>query len=367
MSDAQAAIEAVLKLNPHRHAHSKARWVPERDRFEFPIVKKPLTREWAAWHVRGKGILGAVGADEHGYTNTVGLDLDAHFAAQNPARAACTFIRTAQVADVPVIVHSSKSGKGAHIRTLFRESVPTYLARALYIALVLAAGLSGEKAVDKVWPPSHGLGVLALPYNAQCAQASGGSLALDCNTLRPLDRDAQASAVLDAPELSRDETERTLKALGIHTDAEAALLSGQARSRNGWTDGTRTVKNGTDGGIQEMMKHCAAVERLRLFPTEATYEFWFSLMTNFRPFIGGAEIFTALSQLDPERFDKRVLDRSWKAIAGGPRLCEHLDSGWTCPKRAFCPARSPAGLPFAVRRAQRERDRDAGGRPGEHS
>lgn len=359
MSDLTPAVQAVLRLNPHPECYARARWVPERDRYEFPIVKKPLTPEIAEMHVRGKTILGAVASDAEGKTNNVGLDLDAHFAEQNPAKAALKFIQTAQALDVPVIIHSSKSGKGAHIRTLFSDRIPTFLARAMYVALVITAGLNGEKAVDKVWPPSHGLGVLALPYNAQCARAAGGCLALHPNTLRPLDKDEQACVVNDTEEMGRDQVESVLRHLGVHTEAEAAVLSGAARHNGSFVDQGRVVRNGTDAGIQEMMHHCEAVARLRDHATEVSYEFWFSMMTNFRPFIGGLEIFTALSQLDPARFEQKVLDRSWKAISGGPRMCMHLDTTWTCPLYGRCPVRSPAALPFAVKRAQRERQQMA--------
>lgn len=360
MTDVDAAVEAVIKLNPHSHCYARARWVPARDRYEFPIIKQPLTPKIALLHVTGKVILGAVASDEEGKTNNVGLDLDAHFAGQNPAKATRKFIRTAESLDVPVVVHSSKSGKGAHIRTLFSERVPTFLARAMFIALVLAAGLNGEKAVDKVWPPSHGIGVLALPYNAQAARASGGSLALHPHSLLPLDKSDQVPAVLDTHEMKREDVEHTLRMLGVHTEADAAVLSGQARVRGQWTDQTRQTKVETDGGIQHMIRMCDAVARLRDYPLDISYEFWFSMMTNFRPFIGGRELFTAYSELDVKRFDPKVLERSWKAISGGPRLCTHLDTSWTCPRYGSCPARSPAGLPFAVKRAQKEGYSDTG-------
>jgi hypothetical protein len=360
MTAPSEAVAAVMKLNPHPECYARARWVPERDRYEFPIIKKPLTPEIAELHVRGKTILGAVASDADGKTNNVGLDLDAHFAEQNPAKAARRFVQAAQALDVPVIIHASKSGKGAHIRTIFSERVPTFIARALYIALVITAGLNGEKAVDKVWPPSHGLGVLALPYNAQCAKAVGGTLALDPNTLRPLARDAQVASVLDTEEMSREQAEATLRHLNVLTEIDAAILSGAAKSNGKYVDPTRAVREGTDGGIQEMMYHCHAVDRLRDEATLVSYEFWFGMMTNFRPFIGGKEIFTALSQLDASRFEPKVLERSWKAIAGGPRMCAHLDTSWTCPLFGTCPAKSPAGLPFAVKRAQRAMQAEQG-------
>ena len=349
----QAAVAALFKLNPHPGCHARARWVPEKDRYDFPIYKTPLTEDLARKHIAGKLILGAVASDQDGKTNTVGLDVDAHLCTQKPGVAVRRFVLQARALDVPVVVHSSKSGNGAHVRTLFSEKVPAFLARAMYIAIVLAAGLNGDAAIDKVWPPSHGLGVLALPYNSQCAKSCGGTMALNGTTLQPLARDCQVPAVLDTDEMNRREVETTLRAMGLRTESDAAILSGQARVKAEWLDPTRQVKDGVDGGIQHMMRMCDAVARLRDHATAVSYEFWFGLMTNFRPFIGGYEIFTELSALDSKRFDKKALDRSWKAIAGGPRLCQHLDAFWDCPRRGSCPARSPAGLPFAIRRAER--------------
>lgn len=317
------------------------------------MMKSPLTPELAEQHVRGKIMLGGVASDEQGYTTSVGLDLDAHLADQRPASAAKRFVQVAEALDVPIVVHTSKSGKGAHIRTLFSDRIPTHLARSMYIAMVVSSGLSANKAVDKVWPPTHGLGVLALPYNGAMAKKYGGTVALNPWTLSPLPKADQVTGVLEAPEMSRDDVEKTLVAMQIRTDEEARLLSGCARSALENPDGLREIKNQTDGGIQHMIEMCDAVKRLEEEGPFISYDFWFSMMTNFRPFIGGYEIFREFSRLDPARFDERHLLRTWEAISGGPRRCDNLDTGWECPRLRVCPARSPAGLPFAVERSRK--------------
>lgn len=315
------------------------------------MVKAPLTRDVAEAHVRGKTVLGGVASDEDGYTTCVGLDLDAHLSSQRPAAAAKRFAQVAIAMDVPVVLHASKSGKGAHIRTLFKQKVPTHLARALYLALVIAAGLSADSAVDKVWPPSKGLGVLALPYNGKIAKQTGGTLALDAWSLAPLDKQEQVAAVLDTEEMDREELEQALVSMQIRTDREARLLSGGGGGGGRGSDTQREVKNQADGGIHLMINHCEAVKRLADEAPHVPYEFWFAMMTNFRPFIGGYDLFEEFSRLDPVRYDARRMTQSWQAISGGPRLCENLQTGWRCPKRGECAARSPAGLPFALKKA----------------
>jgi hypothetical protein len=248
-----------------------------------------------------------------------------------------------------VVVHSSKSRKGAHARTLFNERVPPHLARALYISLVIASGLSGDAAVDKVWPPTHGLGVLAMPYNGRMAHENGGCLALDSWTLMPLGKDDQIAVVMDSEEMDRSELESGLVAMGVRTDGEAQLLSGCGTdNKQPWSP--RTVKDEQDGGVQLMYNNCAAVDRLVSEATSINYEFWFSMMTNFRPFRGGREIFEQISMLDPARYKARQLANMWSKISGGPRKCENLDPGWECPNRAACVAKSPAGLPFHLQK-----------------
>lgn len=342
------AVHAIQKLNPHPNCHAIARWVPDRNRYEFPIIKAPLTDELAEKHACGKCMLGAVGSDQDGYTTLVGLDIDKHVSSQRPDVCCKRFVQAAAALDIPVVVHSSKSGKGAHVRTLFKDRVPTYLARALYLAVALSSGVSGDKAMDKVWPPAQGLGVLALPYNAKAASTSGGTLALNPFSLDPLPKGVQLSAVLDTNEMTLGDLEGSLKELGIKNEKEAMILSGTAMRAGGVAV---EIKDGADGGIQHMMRCCDAVGRLQREATEVSYEFWFGMMTNFKPFIGGYDLFRALSEIDVKRFSARELDRSWKAISGKPRLCAHLDSGWECPKAAVCPAKSPAGLPFGLQRA----------------
>jgi hypothetical protein len=341
------AVQAIRRLNPHPRSFARARWAPERDKFEYPISYAELPDAIILKHLRGETILGGVSSDDRGHTNSVGVDMDAHLAGQDPKGATRKFVLAAQAMDVPVLVHTSKSGRGAHVRTLFSEYVPSWLARALFVAVVMAAGLEGDKAVDKVWPPRQGQGVLIFPYQAKCFKEHGGGVALDQNTLRPLPKGQQLSSVLEAPEMSREEAERTLGAMGVRTETDARTIAGCSLMEDG---GQRIIKDGTDGGVQYMVERCAAVKRLQDEARSVPYEFWFGMMTNFKPFVGGREIFEAISQLDPARFGARELGRSWNAIRGGPRMCENLDTGWSCPLLGVCPARSPAGLPFGLRR-----------------
>jgi hypothetical protein len=340
----ELGIEALRRLNPHPQRYAK--YIPGRGQY-VQISQKP-TDDVLEQHIRGTALLGAVAADDSGTTDSVGLDLDGHTTNQDPLGAAKKFITTAQALDIPVVLHSSKGGRGYHLRTLFRSRVPCWLARALFVALAMAAGISGDNAMDKVWPPSRGFGVLALPYQSGFAMQTGGTIALNQSTFEPLPASEQIEAVTECEECDREDAEALLSFMGVNTVEDAKILAGSPRAAT-----NEIIKDGTDGGLHVMAEHCAAVKRLFDEAATVKYEFWFGMMTNFKPFHGGRDVFRAFSKLDVARWDEVAFDRSWKAITGKPRLCENLERGWVCPKRAVCDARAPAGLPFAIKRQER--------------
>jgi hypothetical protein len=203
------------------------------------------------------------------------------------------------------------------------------------------------KAVDKVWPPARGYGVLALPYQKRYAIQNRGTLAVDVENWSLIRKSEQLDAVLECEELDQDEVASFLEFVGIADERAAKMLSGTPLRM---LDRGVAVKDGTDTGLTHMVQYCEAVKRFEEEATELSYEFWFGMMTNFKPFAGGKELFEKFSQLDPGRWKQRPFDAMWRGIKGGPRLCCNLEQGWVCPQRDVCEARSPAGLPFWLRR-----------------
>jgi hypothetical protein len=336
----ERCVFAIKKLNPHPHCYAKARFDPEKNKHTFWIVKKHLDDNEIKEHILGNQIIGGVGADDQGLTNVVGIDLDAHTTNQKPAAAMKKLGVVADALEIPIAAHTSKSGKGAHVRTIFERPIPVFMARALYMSLIVAAGLLSDASLDKVWPPVSGLGVLAMPYNSKVAKTCGGTVSIDPITLKPLRKEDQLRSLLEYDGMKLDEVENVLLSLGVRTEGEAIALAGGLGKVN------RDLKDQVDGGIQLMLHHCDAVKRLEQSARDIPYEFWFSMMTNFKPFIGGLELFTEYSSLDNERFNIKELLASWRAISGGPRRCVNLDFSWQCPQIGVCKAQSPAGLPF---------------------
>ena len=335
-------IAAIKRLNPHPHCYAKARWDEEKGKYAFWYIRERLDDEEIKKHVLGKQIIGGVGADDQGLTSVVGIDIDAHSNDQKPATAIKRLGVVAEALDIPIMAHTSKSGKGAHIRTIFNRPVPTFMARALFVSLIIAAGLSTNTAVDKVWPPVSGIGTLAMPFNSRIAKECGGTVSINPITLQDLRRQDQLVPILEHDGMTLDDVERTLLSLGIRSEKDAIAVAGGAGKP------ARDVKEQVDGGVQLMLQNCEAVARLEREARHISYEFWFSMMTNFKPFIGGLDLFTEYSKLDPSRFNHKELMASWRAISGGPRRCANLDFGWQCSKIDICPAKSPAGLPFHI-------------------
>lgn len=347
------AVRAVRRLNPHPESFSRARWVPQSNRFEFPIFYEKLTDELIEQHVEGKKVLGAVGADEHGGTSVVGLDVDAHHDGQKPGEAAKKFVAYAKAMDIPVVVHTSKSGKGLHVRTLFKKHIPSFLARSLYMAILCASKLNNDSSVDKVWPPPTGRGVLAMPYQLNFAKTCGGGLAIDPNTFTPYKRAQQFDAVLEATEMEEEDVVGVLDAFGMHTEREQLAAAGVPKG----LDPRKTyVASETQDGLVELFQNCAAVEYVirELAGSTLHRNFWWGMMTNFKPFRDGRRLYDEISQLDVRRYNKKVFDRQWESVKGKPKLCENLDPGWVCPKRRECTAKAPAGLGARLARMARQ-------------
>ena len=350
-SSLEEAVKACRKLSPSTSDYAKARFCPQKNKFEFPLVHREVSDEELESHVLGKSMIGGVAADDDGRTTCVGLDLDAHTEGQRPGYAATKFMVTAKALNIPVIVHSSKSGKGYHVRTLFSESVPTHYARAMYACLIILSQLSADTSVDKVWPPASGLGVLALPYNSRYSQTTGGCLALNTSTLKPLPKEEQLSTVLDSEEIALNDVTGQLEEFGCTTEEEARALSGSPLHGGLAQD---LIKDGVDRGVMVMHEGCEACRYFIDHVAELDYRAWFGMMTNYKPFVDGKKIFEIVSQLDPARFNQKTLDKSWRAIRGKPVNCRNLfGSDWECAHSAECDARSPAGFPgMIVRRGK---------------
>jgi hypothetical protein len=295
---------------------------------------------------------------DDGRTTCVGVDLDAHKPGQKPYEAARKFVDTARVLDVPLVVHSSKSGKGLHLRTMFKEPVETWLARALFVSIAMIAKVDRASAMDKVWPPASGYGVLALPYQASYAHRTKGTLALDSRTFQPVPKDQQLEEVLDAHIVDSQDLCGMLDFMGVRSENDAKLVSGTSfqtgtsRARAHGTSCTAEARQ----GMEQFIYYCEAAHYLRDNIANVSYDFWFGMATNFRLIEGGKEMFAAISKLDTARWKERDFERIWKGIKGGPRKCTNLDQNWRCPYSDKCPAKSPVAILHHLEKANKAKE-----------
>jgi len=258
----------------------------------------------------------------------------------------------------PAFVNLSRSGDGAHVRMLFKDSVPAWLARRWLTSWLTEAGVLIEPdecpevppSFDRLIPPqdmlsgglnSHGYrlpGNLAgSPLHAKHARGNGGTLPLDPqqvargnfepdgrhweHVMSALERRAWGEAELrealcDCPTPVSDQAPKTY--LGAIGGAPISSLL--------------AVAPGTDRGLEYMYKFCAFARHMRE-PGTQTYPLWVALATQLHRFgADGYDAFHEISSLDP-RYNAKDTEMKWtQTKAMRPIRCDTLiPMGFRCP------------------------------------
>lgn len=339
----------------------------------FRVHKDESEPGWRRWkadpatlieqHLRGELVAGAVHGAE---TTTTVMATEADGASHDTlreklggavdAKAAAIEVRAelGRLGFMPPIVATSKGGDGYHLRVLFAEPVPAERARLVMSAIKSRVGLD---EIDVVYPASSGGDglVLALPFaglDGSCPFVKpGGSRIVHPASLEPYPDDEQIDALEGWPRSTATMLERAAEILQIDADESKPAPA------------LRMVPNtkSTDARVPEyfneldvLAENCAFVEHAAAEPASLSYTEWFSLATVLAPFTGGKSLFDAISRRDSKRYARGEPDKKIESVSGKPRLCTNL--GWSCPKLRECSAlgvRSPAGLPFKLKRAQR--------------
>ncbi|MCC6525112.1 MAG: hypothetical protein IT373_20825 [Polyangiaceae bacterium] len=319
-------------------------------------------------HLRGELVLGALHGGEP-TTRLMAWDVDgAEHASQGAdadSRAATDALCRAidRLDLMPALICTSKSGAGRHPYALLAEPVDTGVAARLARAIGRSVGRDELDVPYPSGPSGDGL-VLALPWCGLLGRAryvSGdGSRIVHGSTHRPYcgsdaypgheltDADAQAEVLRDWPRSTADHVRRAAAALGV-LDAPAEAPVGPPV-----VDRSRRPLPVFADKLDILARECAFVEEAARCPAGLTYKDWFALATILRPFPGGAAFFDAVSQGDRGRYRPGEPARKLASVHGAPRHCRSLD--FTCSRLDHCEAlgvRSPAGLPFKLRRAKR--------------
>lgn len=271
-----------------------------------------------------------------------------------------------------LFVNLSRSAQGAHVRVLFNEPVPAWLARRWMTAWLEEASVIGSEddwdivppSFDRLIPPQDWLtgrlnkrgnrmpGNLAgNPLNGRRArQHNGGTLPLDPYRVLKGDFDPDGRhwdhviAALESREWGRAELQRAMtQAPGapstVPPSPQAFDLGsgGQYRSL--------PVLQGSDRSLEYMVKFCEFVRHMQQ-PGAQTYQLWVALATELHRFgEDGRQAFHEISSAD-SRYNASDTDKKWEQTQGmRPVRCDTLVTwGYRCPHLAT-PRCNGAGAP----------------------
>lgn len=259
----------------------------------------------------------------------------------------------------PLFVNLSRSGHGAHIRVLFNEPVPAWMARAWMNAWLEEAGIvlpdeevddlddGAPQSFDRLIPPQDFLSgrlnedgnrmpgnLVGSPLNKKCMLVNGGSTPID-----------PEQAALGNFETDGKHWEHVVKALDRRTWGVAELKAALADApgtpittapQYGGSYGSPNfrlpVLQGNSRQLEYTLAFCEFMRHMRN-PRNQSYQLWVALATELHRFgEEGREAFHALSRPD-KRYSASDTDEKWKETASmRPVRCDTLVTwGYQCP------------------------------------
>lgn len=254
----------------------------------------------------------------------------------------------------PCFVNLSRSGQGAHIRMLFREPVPAWMARRWMTAWLIEADVMKADdadrwddevppSFDRLIPPQDILsgdtnsqgcrlpGNLAgSPIHGAHLRAHGGTAPLD--TQRVLQGDFEPDgrhwdhvlAALDQRSWGEAELRTAIADCPGDVSLDPPVPWYQKRSLR--------VLSDAEGKLDYMVMFCAFVQHMHE-PGTQSYALWVALATQLHRFgDAGREKFHEISALDP-RYNARDTDLKWEQTQSlHPIRCDTLvQMGYRCP------------------------------------
>lgn len=259
----------------------------------------------------------------------------------------------------PLFVNLSRSAMGAHIRVLFNEPVPAWMARRWFNAWLEEAGVllpenepdsfdEGPQSFDRLIPPQDFLSgllnddgnrrpgnLVGSPLNGKCVRKNGGTLPLDPHEVArgnftPDGRHWEhVTAALDGRSWGLEELKTAL------ADAPGSPLttspSGEGGSYN--SSGFRLpVLNGSGKQLSYSATFCEFMKHMR-DPRNQTYQLWVALATQLHRFGDeGREAFHEMSRSD-SRYQASDTEHKWRETGSmSPVRCDTLVTwGYRCP------------------------------------
>ena len=247
----------------------------------------------------------------------------------------------------PLFVNLSRSAKGAHVRVLFNEPVPAWLARRWFMAWLEEAGVMEERddgllpTFDRLIPPQDALSggvnkngyrlpgnLIGSPLNGKLAKANGATL--------PLSIEAVAGGNFEPDGKHWEYVER---ALAERTWGQAELLAalrdapGSPSVESPAPRRTYLPIAATDVGTLDFtIGFCEFIKHMR-DPRNQTYALWVALASELHRWgDAGRNAWHQISALD-SRYDANDAERKWRDTEiMHPVRCDTLvEMGYRCP------------------------------------
>ncbi len=251
-----------------------------------------------------------------------------------------------------ILVNRSRSGKGAHVRVLFRDPVPGWMARRWMQTWLEESGVVSEidddipSSFDRLCPMQDTLrldltrdnhrrpgNLLGSPMNKKLADQNGGTLPI-----------APEAALAGEFEPDGKHWEHLIRAVEGRAWGEAELRaalrdapdSDDGKPPDGlrYTNHALVVLHGeaANDELLVMRRHCAFLQYLQA-GGEQSYDLWVALATQLHRFgEAGHNAFHEISNLDP-RAKAHVVEQKWDQTAEmQPIRCDTLVAmGFRCP------------------------------------
>jgi hypothetical protein len=337
-----------------------------------------VTEEIAVRHMRGQIEIGSYalvpGASRKEFPRCwwIAADFDGKKPGTDWERDVRRFLEFFVDTGANILLNRSRSGKGVHVRVLFREPVPAWMARRWMMAWLEEAGvLDSDDAdvptsFDRCIPMQDTLrmdptydghrrpgNLVGSPMHKRLADAQGGTL--------PVSTDA---ALVGNFEPDGKHWEHLVAAVERRAWGETELLVA-LRDVPGGNDGkppaggadayvnrALTVLQGDAASLDLLVarRHCAFFQHLQAGGAQP-YSLWVALATQLHRFgEAGHEAFHEISALDP-RYKAHDVETKWQQTAEmHPMRCDTLvEQGWRCPhlppSRRCNGAKAPAYFP----------------------
>lgn len=308
-------------------------------------------------HIRGYDLLGAYPMLKHNNTHWVAADFDGKN--DNAFEEAWKLKELLEYLGVRTLCNTSQSGKGVHVRVVFKKSVPAWLARNLMTACIEKENILTLKeggAFDRLFPAQDALtphdpmaigNQLGMPLNMRAAEERGGCVLLDSN----FDKVEFGPAIWDYLDPYRELPERlqitdALMDLGRHT----LLLEPQERKmletmtlEEAWSPANAPPKRHrekrdfapmTNDDLYVVVYGCEYMKYAN--KNWLGYNLWWPLASMLCRFdgVGGRRMFHVVSYLDP-RYDFDKTEKKYDQVLAGvkaPVKCSTVAKyGFECP------------------------------------